>query len=666
MIWGGTRRANSPTTTTEPQRFPRARPPSLKAGVVCWGLRPMPPALDLAPTTTTSAWTDCSYHDTRTEATCGRRIKLRHGNVSEVRILYPDYDFGSGFNLRHEPGALHTTRLTVDATGRVTKSVHTDFFRFGDSFQPLLGFRIDDWSMPAGEYNVNGCPITYDPSPSALCAGPNAPVPISIWSYRPDGAGVPFILDTDLGVFMDDPFALAYAAMDPKLDLELVIATGRDTTRGAYIAAKILYDLGQKKCGDVEYGPIILAGGSTAPTEAQLLDTWALEPPARFTGDWEACLRGMVLPNTKQRPEGHPHMANAVKRVVREAAGRGYGTRAAPVVYWLIGPAESIGHVRASLSPDELSRLLLLAVGGSIVPGNRLFIGAAGGFTPWAETNVKGADHTGAGEDVANYNAMMHAEWAGVILAHSEPACDSRFQGPVWESLMGSERPGGALLSEMLTAWYRTAEADCDGCRSTDFRCAPCTEALELGSHGFRESPAQCDLKSLMVFMHPSRFHVEDKRLRFETNLSVGGHARVRGCTIECTESGDDACGTRCARVAVSYKARRASHDGHADVLAADGFESRDALLLGMMRVFEAYQRPRMGALLGSADEPFYAHEPPSGARLQGALTSGAIAGASSAIVATAAFALLGRWRRREHKHTARALATRSSHSRTR
>lgn len=64
---------------------------------------------------------------------------------------------------------------------------------------------------------------------------------------------------------------------------------------------------------------------------------------------------------------------------------------------------------------------------------------------------------------------------------------------------MKSKGHGGALLSEMLTAWYRTAEAECDKCRSTVFKCAPCTEALELGSHGFRESPAQCDLKSLMA-----------------------------------------------------------------------------------------------------------------------------------------------------------------------
>lgn len=43
----------------------------------------------------------------------------------------------------------------------------------------------------------------------------------------------------------------------------------------------------------------------------------------------------------------------------------------------------------------------------------------------------------------------------------------------------------------------------------------------------------------------------------------------MRGCTIECTAEGDQACGQRCARVAVSYKSQGEQHNGHSEVQIA-------------------------------------------------------------------------------------------------
>ena len=55
----------------------------------------------------------------------------------------------------------------------------------------------------------------------------------------------PVIIDTDIGSFIDDTFAIVYAAQSEELDVKLVITCSDDTTARAKVAAKLLRLIGR-------------------------------------------------------------------------------------------------------------------------------------------------------------------------------------------------------------------------------------------------------------------------------------------------------------------------------------------------------------------------------------------------------------------------------------
>jgi inosine-uridine nucleoside N-ribohydrolase len=55
----------------------------------------------------------------------------------------------------------------------------------------------------------------------------------------------PVIIDTDIGTFLDDSFAIAYAVLSQDLDVKLVVTCTDDTTARAKVAAKLLRMLGR-------------------------------------------------------------------------------------------------------------------------------------------------------------------------------------------------------------------------------------------------------------------------------------------------------------------------------------------------------------------------------------------------------------------------------------
>ena len=55
----------------------------------------------------------------------------------------------------------------------------------------------------------------------------------------------PVIIDTDVGSFIDDSFAIVYAALSPMLDIKLVVTCTGDTTGRAKVAAKLLKMMGR-------------------------------------------------------------------------------------------------------------------------------------------------------------------------------------------------------------------------------------------------------------------------------------------------------------------------------------------------------------------------------------------------------------------------------------
>ena len=58
----------------------------------------------------------------------------------------------------------------------------------------------------------------------------------------------------------------------------------------------------------------------------------------------------------------------------------------------MIGPSNSAVLLRETLPEEFKHCVAVVAMGGSLVPGQKLPFGPHAGFTPWPETNVKGDD----------------------------------------------------------------------------------------------------------------------------------------------------------------------------------------------------------------------------------------------------------------------------------
>ena len=59
------------------------------------------------------------------------------------------------------------------------------------------------------------------------------------------GRPTPVILDTDIGIDIDDTWALAFLLVSPELDLKLVVTDSHDTAGKARLAAKFLQCVGR-------------------------------------------------------------------------------------------------------------------------------------------------------------------------------------------------------------------------------------------------------------------------------------------------------------------------------------------------------------------------------------------------------------------------------------
>lgn len=69
---------------------------------------------------------------------------------------------------------------------------------------------------------------------------------ISSITYTAQGQGKqPVVIDTDIGSFIDDSFAIAYAVQSPALDVKLIVTSTDDTLVRAKITAKLLRLIGR-------------------------------------------------------------------------------------------------------------------------------------------------------------------------------------------------------------------------------------------------------------------------------------------------------------------------------------------------------------------------------------------------------------------------------------
>lgn len=498
-------------------------------------------------------WQECSYEDSSSEHLCGRRVKFTKGSAVEHRWLYSNASFGredgSAWHMQDE-GTQMSTRVTVDETGVVTSSRQFDFVEIPD-IEPLKNWSVE--GLPPGTYNLNACPITY----GDVSCSPARAIP----DLLSTGRKIKLIVDSDLGVFMDDPFAIALAST-LAFDLKLLITTSRNTTASAFIAAKLLYSLGRP---DIP----ICAGFSAAPEDEQLMTPWALKPPKgsnMSTAQWISRLDRLI----EQPKTNDMSTARRAQRLIRKLRLAGEISPEEPLVYWLIGPADSISHVQQLLSAEDKACVLVVAMGGSIVGGyirgnsvrgstsqlsggsslglaqanrNHLPFGPSSGMSPWAETNVKGGDAVfGNGDGVRRYNSMVQdPQWAGLLLSTSEPVCDSQpgvdGTSEAWERFKTSSSSRAQAMMDMMKAWTLAAVSQCQGDNAVKLKCAPKHEAVGIVEQNFSYAPAQCDLTSIMPLLFPDRFGIEPMYLDFTTDS--GG---VRGCALQVERPPDKSC----------------------------------------------------------------------------------------------------------------------------
>ena len=229
----------------------------------------------------------------------------------------------------------------------------------------------------------------------------------------PRGPPACTILDTDIGSFADDTFALGFLLRLPAMALKLVVTASHDTVGRARVAAKHLTLAG------ADHIPIGV--GIKTSEESGALFGWAsdYDLKAYRGGVWD---------------DGVAKMAETIEACDGEVA------------LVDIGPHT---NVRALLAryPALLSKVRVYAMGGSVVPGIRLPRGAE---TPVPTTNER-TDVPAARAMVGARTWASRTTWAPVATGH-EVVID----GGRWQTVLrhGATDPAVKVLVDCYQYWW--------------------------------------------------------------------------------------------------------------------------------------------------------------------------------------------------------------------
>lgn len=219
---------------------------------------------------------------------------------------------------------------------------------------------------------------------------------------------IPIILDTDIGLDVDDVWALALLLKSPELDVKLVLSSTGDTRYGASIAARLLTVAGRT---DIPVGIGICTDPDLPKTHAGWLGDYDV-------GDYEGdCLDDGI---------------GALVDVVR--------SQGQPVTIIEIGPTRNLAAALDS-APDITKTSRLVGMLGS------LRIGYLGAADPAREYNVV--------KDPASCQAALAAPWE-TVLVPLDSCGNVRLTGDRFEQLRESPDP---LLRAVLENHFGWAEA---------------------------------------------------------------------------------------------------------------------------------------------------------------------------------------------------------------
>jgi inosine-uridine nucleoside N-ribohydrolase len=152
---------------------------------------------------------------------------------------------------------------------------------------------------------------------------------------------LPLVLDTDIGIDVDDALALCLAALDPRFELRAVTTVNGDTQKRAQVARALL-----RLCGRED---VAVCAGAASPIDGRAHPTMPLD----YVDTHE--VQGLVA-------EAHPP-AHAVLAAALEAASPLH-----PVTVCTIGPVTNVASF-LNARPDLQSRVARVQMmGGCLAP----------------------------------------------------------------------------------------------------------------------------------------------------------------------------------------------------------------------------------------------------------------------------------------------------------
>jgi len=238
---------------------------------------------------------------------------------------------------------------------------------------------------------------------------------VLVWATK--ARSIPAILDTDIGTFIDDSFALAQVLKTVELDLRLVITASDDTVGRARVLAKFLDHAG------VSHIPIGIGVPTSNATGA--LYGWAADYPL-------SAYRGGV----------HKDGVDAMRQVVDTCGNQ-------TVVIIEIGPHTNAQHLIERF-PYTQQSIKIVAMGGSIAPGIRL---------PWG--HVTPVNTTNERKDPAAARALVRGLWAQTpIFAPVDTSFQVVLRGRLWQQILQSTDPVVQLLLQCYRYWWQESRRD--------------------------------------------------------------------------------------------------------------------------------------------------------------------------------------------------------------
>ena len=242
-------------------------------------------------------------------------------------------------------------------------------------------------------------------------------------AVKPKSAGIPVILDTDIGTDIDDTWALALLLSLPDLDLKLVVTDYGDTVTRARLVAKLLQVSGRT---DVPVG--IGLRGKPVPV-----------PQKDWVGDYDlARYPGVVY------QDGVSALIDLIMKSPEK------------VTLIVLGPAPNIREA-LKRQPAIAGRARVFAMSGSVD------MGYDGNPKPSAEYNVK--------EDPPATRAMYEAGWQ-VTIAPLDTAGTIQLEGSLYQQILACPKPVIRALVENYRVWAKNinwTRADPDRQSSTLF-----------------------------------------------------------------------------------------------------------------------------------------------------------------------------------------------------